>query len=220
MNLTNQPPLSNRVKPSNSQPVLSSDDLKRKKVNLICGEFLKTAKDDNRHLYALTITPHKSHVWRLGIWSDLNKREDYILDLFDLFELTLKRFLNNNWKSKKSKPVYVLGAIEHTEKNSTTLVSPHIHAIAAVQPLYHLKYQSLISTDSNLLNLNSFPFAAWIKRKSEIDSIHSVQLSTEKDITDWCSYSFGMDKFTFNTRDVRNGQMRSFEGLNTLVRQS
>ena len=73
---------------------------------------------------------------------------------------------------------------------------------------------------SNLLNLNSFPFAAWINRESEIDSIHSVQLSTEKDITDWCSYSFGMDKFTFNTRDVRNGQMRSLEILNTVVGQS
>ncbi len=218
------------MNPSNPEPVLSAYELKRKYVNRICGEFLKTANAENAHLYSLTITPHQSKIFKMGIWFDLRKRECFVLDLYDLFELTLNRFMNNNWKAKPFKPLYILGAIEHAKKNSTTLVSPHIHAIAVIHPLYQPKYQSLISS-ANDLNLDCFPFASWINRKSEIASIKTSRLETDRDIVEWGDYSFRAErvlcsesskenKFTFNTREVRNGQMRSSEGLNTVVGQS
>jgi hypothetical protein len=202
--------------------MLSSSDKNQLAVLLLTNDFLSVSS--GRKLYAITLTPVINHVWKAGLWSRsnpfepslgsrlstreenakasfLSAREEYVLDLFDLFELSLNRKLCNNWKRRGSKPAYTFGAVEHFEKNSRTFCAPHVHGLLAVEPAF----VPAIERHLNLLNghgrldLNCLQGAPWESKRHLIDSVVIDPLMTVEDVQRWSGYAFDINKLTFNT---------------------
>jgi hypothetical protein len=184
----------------------TNHDDNRREVMAITSEFLSKSAD--RKLYSFTLTPHMRALWNAGIWSNINSREDYVLDLFDLFELSLNRKLFNNWKRRGSKPAFSLGAVEHYEKNSSNLVAPHIHGILAIDLAFVTVLEDqLTPTGGRIrLDLDCLKGTPWVAKRHLVHSIVIEPLITQEDLERWSNYSFDIKKLTFNTtkRGIRN----------------
>ena len=209
--------------------MLSSSEINRMKATLMTNDFLSVSS--GRKLYAITLTPVINGVWKAGLWSRSNPfepslgsslsareenakamfmsaREEYVLDLFDLFELSLNRKLCNNWKRRDSKPAYTFGAVEHFEKNSSALRTPHIHGLLAVDPAFvpALEQHLNLINGHKRFDLNCLQGAPWASKRPLIDSVVIDPLMTPEDVERWSGYSFDINKMTFNTttRGTRN----------------
>ena len=186
--------------------MLSSPDNNQRNAVLITDDFLSNSF--SRKLYSFTLTPHMRPVWNAGIWSNINAREDYVLDLFDLFELSLNRKLCNNWKRRGSKPAFSLGAVEHYEKNSNNLVAPHIHGLLAIDLAFVTVLEDqLTPTGGRIrLDLDCLKGTPWASKRHLIHSIVIEPLVAQEDVERWSNYSFDINKLTFNTtiRGTRN----------------
>lgn len=184
----------------------TNHDNNRREVIAITNEFLSKSAD--RKLYSITFTPHMGSVWSAGIWSNLAARENYVLDLFDLFELNLNRRLCNNWKRKSSKPAISLGAVEDYKKNSNELSAPHIHGILAIDcSVIPTLENHLVLTNGRLrFDLGCLQGTAWASKRHLIHSIVIEPLIAQEDVERWSNYSFDINKLTFDTttRGTRN----------------
>lgn len=202
--------------------MLTSSEMNRMNATLMTNDFLSVSS--GRKLYAITLTPVINGVWKAGLWSRsnpfepslgsrlstreenardrfLSAREEYVLDLFDLFELSLNRKLCNNWKRRGTKPAYALGAVEHHEKNSRTFCAPHIHGLLAVEPAFvPVLERHLINVNGHKrFDLNCLQGAPWESKRHLIDSVVIDPLMTPEDVERWSGYAFDINKLTFNT---------------------
>ena len=137
------------------------------------------------HHYSINMTPHEHLIHAQGIWYDIDQRERYTKELWFYLIQRLNRKIDNNYQRKPHLTIQYQVVIEHYDKDTRTLIKPHLHGTLAVPDACHEQFKALLTQTSQGVNtINRGALKGATSQRSRVQNSSTYQTKTTSN-TGW-----------------------------------